>query len=58
MSLLPKELCESCDAVISEVVTSSTIPGVKEFVDGVGFVCSKCFDQARREIDDWDLIHD
>lgn len=46
MSLLPKELCESCDAVISEVVTSSTIPGVTEMIDDA-VVCSRCFDEAR-----------
>ena len=51
MSLLPKELCEQCDAVISEVFTRSPIPGVKEFVDGVGFVCSICFDSAREELE-------
>tara|TARA_B100001996_G_C18135572_1_gene390891 strand:+ start:274 stop:420 length:147 start_codon:yes stop_codon:yes gene_type:complete len=41
--------CQACGSVIAEVVTRSTIPGVDEFIDGVGFVCSKCFDAERME---------
>jgi len=40
--------CELCEQVISEVVTSSTIPGVTEMV-GNDIVCSECFDEARGE---------
>ena len=48
MSLSPKQLCELCEQVISEVVTHSTIPGVTEMV-GNDIVCSECFDEARDE---------
>ena len=48
MSTTPKQLCEFCEQVISEVITRSTIPGVGEFVGGHQ-VCSKCFDKARDE---------
>jgi hypothetical protein len=48
MSLSPKQLCELCEQVISEVVTSSTIPGVTEMV-GNAVVCSECFDEERGE---------
>jgi len=49
MSLSPKQLCELCDSVISEVVTRSTIPGVTEMIDDA-VVCSECFDEARGEL--------
>ena len=55
MSLSPKQLCELCDAVISEVVPRSSIPGVTEMVDDA-VVCSKCFDEARAfEDTEWEL---
>jgi len=50
-----KAVCEFCDAVISEVVTHSTIPGVTEMVDDA-VVCSECFDEARAfEDTEWEL---
>ena len=49
MSVSPKQLCELCDAIISEVVTRSTIPGVTEMIDD-DVVCSKCFDDERGEL--------
>tara|TARA_B100000700_G_scaffold313397_1_gene398361 strand:+ start:1997 stop:2152 length:156 start_codon:yes stop_codon:yes gene_type:complete len=42
-------LCQLCDSVIAEVVTSSTIAGVTEMVDDA-IVCSKCFDEERGDI--------